>query len=175
MSQSQPAPAPPVAARAPRVCIVAAVAANGVIGASGRLPWNLPEDLRHFKQLTFGHPVIMGRRTWDSLGRPLSGRRNLVVSRRAGFSPPGAEAVASLDEALERCAGAEAVFVMGGAELYREALARADTLYLTEIHRDFAGDTHFPDFDRNAWREAERTAHHAPDGTRFDFVRYLRA
>ena len=162
------------AANAPRVCIIAAVAANGVIGANGGLPWRLPEDLRQFKRLTQGHAVVMGRKTWESIGRPLPDRRNYVVTRQPDYAAPGASVVGSLRAALEQCAGQGAVFVIGGAALYREALAFAETLYLTEIQRDFPGDTRFPEFDPKRWREAERVPQEAADGMRFDFVRYER-
>jgi dihydrofolate reductase len=158
----------------PSICLVAAVAANGVIGAGGGLPWRLPEDLRHFKRLTLGGTVIMGRRTWESIGRALPRRRNIVVTRQADFAAPRAEVASSLETALERCADEETAFVIGGAELYRLALPLADTLFLTEIHRDFAGDVRFPQFDRSRWRETEREPRRASDGMRFDFVRYDR-
>ena len=160
---------------APRVYLVAAVAANGVIGADGRLPWHLPEDLRHFKSLTLGHPVIMGRRTWESLGRALPGRENIVVTRAPGYAAPGASVAASLDAALALCAGEPTVFVIGGGELYAEALAVADGLVLTEIQRDYPGDARFPDYDRSAWRETQRQPQTGADGLRFDFVLYERA
>ena len=158
----------------PRVILVAAVAANGVIGARGGLPWRLPEDLRHFKALTLGHPVIMGRRTWEGLGKALPGRENIVVTRSPGFEAPGAHVAASLDAALALCLGEREAFVIGGAEIYAAALPRADALELTEIHRDFPGDTHFPAFERADWREVERRSQ-AANGLRFDFVRYERA
>lgn len=160
---------------APRVFLVAAVAANGVIGARGKLPWHLPEDLKHFKALTLGHPVIMGRKTWESLGRALPGRENIVVTRAAGYEAPGASVAASLDAALALCLGESVAFVIGGAELYAAALPIADGLVLTEIHRDFEGDTHFPSFDRKAWRETQRKPQSGADGLRFDFVLYERA
>lgn len=160
---------------APRVFLVAAVAANGVIGARGKLPWHLPEDLKHFKALTLGHPVIMGRRTWESLGRALPGRENIVVTRAAGYEAPGASVAASLDAALALCIGESVAFVIGGAELYAAALPIADGLVLTEIHRDFEGDTHFPAIDRKDWRETQRKPQAGADGLRFDFVLYERA
>jgi dihydrofolate reductase len=160
---------------APRVFLVAAVAANGVIGARGKLPWHLPEDLKHFKALTLGHPVIMGRKTWESLGRPLPGRENIVVTRTSGYEAPGASVAASLDAALALCAGEAVAFVIGGAELYAAALPLAAGLVLTEIHRDFQGDTCFPAFDREAWRETQRKPQSGADGLRFDFVLYERA
>jgi dihydrofolate reductase len=159
----------------PRVYLVAAVAANGVIGNGGRLPWRLPEDLRHFKELTLGHPVIMGRKTWESLGKPLPGRENLVVTRTAAYEAPGASVCASLDAALALCAGEPVAFVIGGGELYAAALPLADGLVLTEIHRDFTGDAWFPEFDRAAWRETQRKTQAAVDGLRFDFVLYEKA
>jgi dihydrofolate reductase len=158
-----------------RVYLVAAVAENGVIGANGKLPWHFPEDLQHFKRLTAGHPVIMGRKTWEAIGRPLPNRDNIVVSRRPGFAARGAQVAASLDEALALCRGRETVFVIGGSELYRAALPRAAGLVLTEIHRTYEGDARFPEFDRRAWQETRRESRFAADGTRFDFVWYVRA
>jgi len=160
--------------RGPRIHLVAAVASNGVIGASGKLPWHLPEDLRHFKALTFGHPVIMGRRTWDSLGKPLPGRENIVVTRDRAFDAPGASVAASLEAALALCADSPVAFVIGGGELYAAALPCADVLTLTEIQHDFEGDARFPEFDRAAWRESERIARSTINGMRYDFVRYER-
>ncbi len=164
----------PERAAEPRIYLVAAVASNGVIGAQGRLPWRLPEDLRHFKRLTLGYPVIMGRKTWESLGKPLLDRENIVVTRRPGYAAPGASVARSFAAALALCTGERLVFVIGGGELYREALPSAHGLVLTEIRRAYAGDTYFPAFDRSAWRETQREPHTAADGTRFDFVLYER-
>lgn len=181
MSQNGAATPPPVGPGVPgappatRVCLVAAVARNGIIGAGGKLPWHLPEDLKQFKQLTLGRPIIMGRRTWDSLGRPLPGRRNIVVTRQAGFAAPGAEVAASVAEAVARCAGEALAFVIGGSELYATALPVADRLILTEIDADYEGDTRFPAWNRAAWRVASRTAHTAASGVRFEVVTYERA
>jgi len=158
----------------PRVHLVAAVASNGVIGARGGLPWHLPEDLKHFKALTLGHPVIMGRRTWDSLGKPLPGRENIVVTRNPALEAPGASVAVSLEAALASCAGATDVFVIGGGELYAAALRYADVLALTEIQRDFEGDARFPELDREEWFESERVARSSAGGLRYDFVRYER-
>ena len=155
-----------------RVHIVAAVASNGIIGARGKLPWHLPQDLQHFKRLTLGHPVIMGRRTWESLGKALPARENIVVTRRRGYEAPGAAVASSLDAALALCAGEPIAFVIGGGELYAAALPLAAGLVLTEIHKDFEGDARFPDFDRAKWRETQRESHTAADGMRFDFVLY---
>lgn len=158
----------------PRIYLVAAVAANGIIGAAGQLPWRLPEDLQHFKHLTMGHPVIMGRRTWESIGRPLPGRENIVVTRSAQLAAPGCRVAHSLDEALAAAGSADAVFVIGGGDLYRAALPLAETLLLTEIRRDFPGDAFFPAFDRAAFRETSREPQRAADGLEFDFVEYRR-
>jgi dihydrofolate reductase len=155
-----------------RIYLVAAVAANGVIGRQGRLPWHLPEDLKHFKRLTLGHPIIMGRRTWESLGGLLPGREHIVVSRTTGYEAPGAAVASSLEAALALCAGEPVVFVIGGRELFVEALPLATGLVLTEIHRDYEGDTAFPPYDRSRWRETQRERHAASDGTKFDFVLY---
>ena len=174
MSQIAGLGAPPVAPGATRVYLVAAVSLNGVIGAQGKLPWHLPEDLRHFKNLTLGHPVIMGRRTWESLGKPLPGRENIVVSRKRGFEAPGASVAATIEGAVALCAGEAVAFVIGGAEIYAAALPLADGLVLTEIHQDYAGDTRFPDWDRNAWRATQKETHTSEKGVRFDFVLYER-
>jgi dihydrofolate reductase len=160
----------------PRLTLIVARARNGVIGRGGKLPWRLPEDLAFFKRTTMGQPIVMGRRTWESIGRPLPGRRNIVVSRLAGFLADGAETAPSLDEALRLCADSEDVFVIGGAQLYAEALPRADRLIVTEIDADFEGDTHWPAPDPAQWREAARE-HLPPAGQRpfaMDFVTYLR-
>jgi dihydrofolate reductase len=174
MSQITQAEAQPAGAHPGRLLVIAAVAQNGVIGAYGKLPWRLPEDLKHFKALTLGHPVIMGRRTWESLKGPLPGRENVVVTRKRGYEASGASVAASLEGALALCAGAPVVFVIGGADLYAAALPLADGLVLTEIHRDYEGDVHFPSWNRAEWREAQRNPHQAADGTRFDFVLYER-
>jgi len=158
----------------PRIYLVAAVAANGVIGAQGKLPWHLPEDLRRFKQITLGHPVLMGRKTWESIGRPLPGRENIVITRQHDYAAPGAIVTASFEEALTACKGRDPVFVIGGSRVFRDALPLASGLLLTEIHRDYAGDTYWPQVEPSAWRETEREQHIAANGIAFDFVRYER-
>jgi dihydrofolate reductase len=132
------------------------MARNGVIGKDGRLPWRVAEDLKRFKALTMGHPIVMGRKTWESIGRPLPGRICVVVTRRRDYAAPGAVVAHSLDEALERCAPHAEVFVIGGAEIYREALPIAQRIYLTEILADYEGDAFFPPLDRSQWRELSR-------------------
>jgi dihydrofolate reductase len=167
-------PTPPGGAGGPLVSLVAAVAANGVIGARNALPWHLPADLKHFKATTMGRPVIMGRRTFEAIGRPLPGRTNVVVTRRADFAAPGCIVVGSLEAAYAAAGPVEEICVIGGGELYREAIAHADRLDLTEIHAEFEGDAHFPPVDRALWRETAREVHEGEAPFRFDFVRYER-
>ena len=154
--------------RSPRLELIVAMAANRVIGRGGQLPWRLPDDLKRFKQLTLGHPVIMGRKTFESIGKPLPGRRNIVVSTTMS-APPHADVdlAPSLDAAVDLAAagGAERAFVIGGGVLYAAALPRADVMHLTEIDAAVEGDTFFPPFDRSQWRLAheirhERDEHH---------------
>ncbi len=166
---------PSVASATTRIYLIAAVARNGVIGAHGKLPWHLPEDLKHFKNLTLGHPIIMGRRTWESLGKPLPGRENIVISRKAGFEAPGASVASSVAAAVALCSGEPLAFVIGGAEIYAAALPLADGLVLTEIHGNYEGDTRFPDWDRKAWRVSQKETHTSTGGVRFDFLLYERA
>ncbi len=159
------------------IALVAAIARGGVIGRDNTIPWRLPEDLAHFKVLTTGHPVVMGRRTWCSLPdrfRPLPDRRNVVVTRNPAWHGEGAERAASLDEALQLLGGETRLFVIGGAELYAAALPVADELLLTEIDADVEGDTFFPPFDRAAFGEVSRERHVSADGTPFSFVVYVR-
>lgn len=160
-----------------KLTIVAAVARNGVIGRDGSIPWRLPEDMAHFRELTTGHPVVMGRRTWESLPgrfRPLPGRRNVVVTRNAGWTAAGAERAGSLDEALALVDDAAEVFVIGGAVLYASALPLADELQLTEIERDVEGDTVFPPWDRGRFEEVARDERVSANGVPFAFVTYRR-
>ena len=153
------------------ITLVLAMAGNGVIGKNGTIPWRIPDDLKRFKQLTLGKPVVMGRKTWESLPKkPLLGRDNIVVTRREGWSAEGAIVVHSLDEAL---ANAGDVSVIGGGEIYREALSRADRIELTEVHREFEGDARFA-FDRAAWREIAREDHVTPDGLAYSYVTLIR-
>lgn len=161
----------------PVLALIAACARGGVIGIANRLPWHLPEDMKFFRETTRGKPVIMGRKTWESLPdafRPLPGRRNIVVSRNPGFEAPGATVVAGLPEALAAAGDVDIAFVIGGAELYRQALPLADRLLLTEIDRAYEGDAFFPDFDRSTWTETARDARVAESGLPFAFVTYQR-
>jgi len=136
--------------------LIAAVAQNGVIGTNNRLPWHLPADLQHFKSVTLSKPVIMGRKTFESIGRPLPGRSNIVLSRDAAWTMPGVVVAGNVDAALRLCAGAPEVMVIGGAEVYRLLLPRASTVYLTEIHAHFDGDAVFPGLQSWQWEVAER-------------------
>jgi dihydrofolate reductase len=159
------------------VSLVAAVADDGVIGRDGEIPWHLPEDLARFKELTTGHAVVMGRKTWDSLPdrvRPLPGRRNVVVTRTRDWHADGAERVGSIREALDLLAKEQHVFVIGGAEIYTAALPYADELVLTEVELDAPGDAFFPDWDRDTFREDTREEHTSADGTAFAFTTYRR-
>ena len=146
-----------------KVSIIAALADNGVIGRDGALPWHLPDDLRRFKALTMGHPILMGRRTFESIGRPLPGRRNLVLTRGARTFPHGIESVPSVAMAMTRCAAAAQLCVIGGAEVYAQALPLATRLELTRVHVRPQGDVRFPEFDATQWRELERIEHPADE------------
>ncbi len=160
-----------------KVSLVAAVARGGVIGRDGGIPWRLPEDMARFRELTMGHPVVMGRRTWESLPdqfRPLPGRGNVVVTRNSDWSAQGADRAGSIDEALRLLDSEQHVFVIGGGEIYAAALPFADELLLTEIDADVEGDTTFPAWGRAEFEEASREEHTAEDGTAFAFVTYRR-
>jgi len=152
------------------VVLVAAVADNGVIGRGGDIPWHLPEDLRHFRAMTTGNTVLMGRRTYDSIGRPLPGRTNVVVTRNRDWRSDGVCVVHSVSQGIEQSQDFEGdVMVIGGGDVYAAAMPVADAQVLTEVHATPEGDTYYPDWDRSQWREASRTTH---DG--YDFVRWER-
>jgi dihydrofolate reductase len=159
----------------PRVSLIAAVARNGVIGRDGRMPWHLPEDLKRFKALTMGHAIVMGRKTFDSIGRLLPGRRTIIVTRQRNYRVEGADVVHSIDDAIALARGDDEVFVIGGGEIYVQALGRANRLHLTEIDATAEGDVHFPAIDRTQWHETSRETHRAADGTAFAFVTYDRS
>lgn len=159
----------------PKITLIAAVAQNRCIGADNAMPWHLPEDFAFFKACTLGKPVVMGRKTWDSLPRkPLPGRRNLVVSRQPGWQAAGAECFASLDEALAALAGEAEIMIIGGAQIYAQALPLATDLRLTEVALTVDGDAFFPDFSPVEWREVAREPQTGANGTAFDFVHYRR-
>jgi len=158
------------------ISLIVAIARNGTIGHANELLWHISEDLRRFKAITTGHPVIMGRKTYQSIGRPLPGRTNVVVTRNADFRPEGCTVVDSFDKAVSMFGPDEEAFVIGGAQIYAQALPIADRLYLTEIEADYEGDTRFPDWDRSAWTLT--AAQHFPRGAKFEhpfaFLDYTR-
>lgn len=156
------------------VSMIAAVARNGVIGRNNTLPWHLPEDLKRFRALTMGHHIIMGRKTYESLGRLLPGRTTVIVSRNPAYRVEGAIVVESLPKAIAACGQDPEIFVIGGAQLYREALPRADRLYLTQIDADFDGDAHFPAIDPRQWRETARTDGISAEGLPYIYIDYQR-
>ncbi len=160
------------------ISLIAAVARNRALGKDGQLLWHLPEDMRYFRETTRGKPVIMGRKTWESLPdafRPLPGRRNIVISRNPAYDAPGAMLAGSLEEALRLTQDDAEVFVIGGAEIYRQALPLAQRLYLTEVAQDFAADVFFPEFGAREWREISRSATKSGADLDFTFAVYQRA
>jgi dihydrofolate reductase len=155
-----------------KLAVIAAVARNGAIGKDNALLWRLPEDLKFFKRTTLGHPVIMGRKTFDSIGRPLPGRRNIVITRNAHWQHEGVAVAPSLDAALALLNDADEPYVIGGGEIYAQALPRADVIVLTEVDADFEADTFFPQWDHSAYTETSRETHTSPDGWAYHFVVY---
>jgi dihydrofolate reductase len=157
-----------------RISIIVAAAENGVIGRGGELPWRLSADLRRFKQITIGHTIIMGRRTWESIGRPLPGRKTVVVTRNAGYRSDFSEVLLaeSIENALQKAAQGQddEAFIVGGAELYRTALRQADRLYFTRVNANVEGDTYFPEVAWNQWRLAESEQHAADDKNEYPFA-----
>lgn len=152
-----------------RISIIAAMAANRAIGLENRLPWHLPDDLKRFKALTMDHHIVMGRKTYDSIGKPLPGRSTVIVTRNVDYAVPGCIAVNSIDAALTVSYGDEEVFFVGGADLYRQALSIANRIYLTEIQRVFDGDAFFPEFDKTQWRETARERHRTEGDNGFEY------
>ncbi len=147
----------------PRLALVLARATNGVIGKEGGLPWHLPEDLKHFRRLTMGHAILMGRKTYESVGKPLPGRRNIVISRRPGYVIPGCEVAKSVDDAIALARQTDpSPRVIGGVAVYLEALSQADTIFLTEVDLDVEGDAIMPPFAAAEWQEVERRAGETP-------------
>lgn len=158
------------------ISIIVAFANNRVIGLNNQLPWNLPSDLKHFKEITMGKPVIMGRKTYESIGRPLPGRKNIVLTRIKHFDIAGCTVVHSLEEALIVAEDGEEVFVIGGETVYREALPLADKMVITHIHADFEGDAFFPEWDLAQWQEVSREDHEPDEKNKYpySFVVYQR-
>ncbi|MEE1943654.1 dihydrofolate reductase [Pedobacter sp. KR3-3] len=145
-----------------QLSIVVAIAENRAIGKNNQLLWHLPADLKHFKQITSGHTIIMGRKTYDSIGKPLPNRRNIVITRQNGLQLEGVEVVNSLSEALALCTAENEVFVIGGAEIYKAALPLTQKIYLTTVHQSFEADAFFPEINANEWAETEKESH-SPD------------
>jgi dihydrofolate reductase len=151
------------------ISLICATSQNGVIGLNNQLPWHLPADLAHFKKLTMGHHILMGRKTYESIGRPLPGRTNIVITRQQNFQADGCLIVHSLEEAIELCQGDDEVFVIGGAEIYQQTLPVADKIYLTIIHQDFEGDTLLFEIDKTIWREITRKDFEPDEKNKFDY------
>lgn len=158
-----------------RLILIVAYSTNRAIGRDNALPWKLQGDLAHFKRSTLGHPIIMGRKTWESLGRPLPGRANIVISRNPAFEAAGATVVATLEAAVAACGDSAEAFVIGGAQIYAQALPLASRVLATEVHAEVEGDAFFPLLPSFQWRETARAAQPAENGYRYDFVTYERA
>lgn len=157
------------------ISVIAAVASNGTIGADNCLLWHISEDLRRFKALTSGHPVVMGRKTWESLGRPLPGRHNVVITRNPEYVADGATVVGSLDKALALLKDEQEIFIIGGGEIYRQAMEVADRLYITHVDAEYEGDTCFPDIDPEKWRPVFRERYECGEKFEhpFEYVNYI--
>ena len=165
------AEAGPVTGKSPKLVLIVAMARNRVIGKDGNLPWRLPEDLKRFRSLTMGHPIIMGRKTYDSIGRALPGRRNIVITRQQNLAIEGVETATSLIAALKMTAGADKVFVIGGEQIYQAALPMADRIELTWIEADFDGDVLFPEIDLAQWKESvQQPGQDSGNGFEYRFV-----
>jgi dihydrofolate reductase len=160
--------------KVPTINVIAAMARNRIIGINNTLPWRLPADLQHFKTLTMGHHIVMGRKTYESIGKPLPGRTTVIVTRDANYRVEGCLTATSLAAAIAACGEDPDVFFVGGAELYAQILPLADRLYLTEIQAEFDGDAHFPEFDRSAWQEISRQVNQSPSGLGYHFVTYTK-
>jgi dihydrofolate reductase len=159
-----------------KLSAIVAMASNRVIGANNQLPWRLPADLARFKRLTMGHAIVMGRKTYESIGRPLPGRTMIVVTRQHGYAPEGVKVAHSVDEALALAPSDDEVFIIGGAELFAQTMDRLHRLYLTLIEREIAGDTFFPEVDLSSWKLIEQVDHPAstPDALPYAFLTYER-
>ena len=155
----------------PKLSIIVAMSSNRVIGVNNSLPWHLSEDLKHFKTLTTGHTIIMGRKTYESIGKPLPNRRNIVISRNLNAFYGGIEVVHSLEDAFSTSSNDDEVFIIGGSNIYEQSLHLAEHLYITEIKKAFEGDTFFPEIDKSLWTESTRETHISSDGLEFSFVR----
>lgn len=153
-----------------QLSLVVAVSENNAIGKNNQLLWHLPADLKHFKQITSGHTIIMGRKTYDSIGKPLPNRRNIVITRQQNLQIEGVEVVGSLEEAVALCANENEVFVIGGAEIYKTALPLAQKIYLTTVHQSFEADAFFPEINPNEWTETEKESHSPDEKNAFSYT-----
>ncbi|MBI3615427.1 MAG: dihydrofolate reductase [Candidatus Omnitrophica bacterium] len=151
------------------ISLVVAVSQNGVIGKNNRLPWKLPADLKRFKQLTMNHPILMGRKTFESIGKPLPGRTNIVITHQKDFACCGCLTASSIEKGLQLCENADEVFVIGGASIYEQSLPLADRIYLTRIHQDFEGDTRLFNLDKSAWQEIFREDFKSDTGNKYPY------
>jgi dihydrofolate reductase len=158
----------------PSLSLIVAIAKNRVIGVNNTLPWHLPEDLKRFRALTTGHHIIMGRKTYDSLGRLLPGRTTVIVTRNHDYKVEGAIVVHSLESAIAACGEDNEAFLIGGAELYKDGLKLANKLYITEIDAEYEGDAFFPEFDMSEWKVAEREIHQTQSSLKFNYITYQR-
>lgn len=154
----------------PLISAIVAAAENNAIGKDNQLLWHLPNDLRFFKRNTTGHPIIMGRKTYESVGKPLPNRRNIIITRQTGYAVEGAEVVHSLGEALDSCSGEPEVFVLGGAEIYEQALPFVDRIYLTRVHAELPGDSFFPELNEQEWQLASAESHPADDRHAYSYT-----
>lgn len=154
------------------ISLIAAVSENGVIGKGGKLPWNLPADLKHFRELTRSHSVVMGRKTYESIGHPLLRRRNIIVTRQKGLKLEGCEVVCSIEEAIKlvQASTSDEAFVIGGAEIYRQALPLAHRIYLTRVHAEIEGDAFFPEVDWSEWKEVSCERYEADAETPYPYT-----
>lgn len=137
------------------ISLIVAMDKNRLIGNNNQLPWHLPADLKHFKEITTGHPIIMGRKTYESIGKPLPNRKNIIITRQPDFNAQGCIVANSIEDAVKKAGNPEEIFIIGGTEIFKQSLDLADKIYLTEIHHSFDGDTYFPNLD-NKWKETER-------------------
>lgn len=153
-----------------QISIVVAISENNAIGRDNQLLWHLPADLKHFKNITTGHTIIMGRKTFDSIGKPLPNRRNIIITRQKKLNIEGVEVVNSLNDALALCEGETEVFVIGGAEIYKQAIAVSHRIYLTRVHQEFEADAFFPEIDNESWKEVEKVDHLPDEKNKFAYT-----
>jgi len=153
-----------------QISIVVAISENNAIGKDNQLLWHLPADLKHFKNITTGHTIIMGRKTYDSIGKPLPNRRNIIITRQTGLQLEGVEVVNSLEEALALCENEAEIFVIGGAEIYRHAISICHRIYLTRVHQEFEADAFFPELDNETWKEVEKVDHLPDEKNKFAYT-----